>query len=103
MYMKSRFYPDLVVISLGITKGEFDDRLKWPFPLKVEISILDQSTKEDQGDHRSLTLGQLCPDYIGHRAGKRDFTECATYRTTLSERGVLFDGSLVIKLTVFFD
>ncbi|XP_076294903.1 TNF receptor-associated factor 6-A [Lasioglossum baleicum] len=84
MYMKAtpRYFPDgTVFIAVGLTRGVYDSILKWPFPYKVRLEVLDHSGEQLRQDRCSRTWdpSTLCSEYFWGRpklTGEPDNPEC---------------------------
>ena len=100
---------DNFFVRVGITKGEFDESLKWPFPLKHKIHILDQ-TKEgrlfEDIASRTWDPNLLCSDFNWQKPVKGDNHECtevAFPHDVLRQREYIRKDTLVLKLTVYLE
>ncbi|XP_076650483.1 uncharacterized protein LOC143357772 [Halictus rubicundus] len=123
MYMKAtpRYFPDgTVFMAVGLTRGAYDSVLKWPFPYKVRLEVLDHSGEQLRQDRRSRTWdpSTLCSEYFWGRpklTGEPDNPACVGLSvphqvlfTKLpfvgdgSSRNTryLWNGSVTVKLTV---
>ncbi|XP_012344908.1 uncharacterized protein LOC105736103 [Apis florea] len=124
MYIKvtPRYFPDgTIFIGVGLTRGHYDSILKWPFPYKIRLEILDHSSKQSQRDRRSRIWdpSMLCSEYFWGRpklTGEPDNPECvglSVPRQVLfyklpfsidhlsSNTKYLWKGSITIKLTIY--
>ncbi|KAK9295942.1 hypothetical protein QLX08_009908 [Tetragonisca angustula] len=125
MYIKvtPRYFPDgTVFIGVGLTRGRHDSVLKWPFSHKIRLEILDHSSEQSRQGRRSRIWdpSTLCSEYFWGRpklTGEPDNPECvglsiprqiffvklpaAIGRPSRSAR-YLWNGSITIKLTVYF-
>lgn len=43
MSVRLKYHNDNFLLYAGVTKGDYDQILRWPFNLKYKISILDRS------------------------------------------------------------
>lgn len=111
MYM--RIFPrqeeENFYIHAGITKGDFDDLLQWPFPLKHKVHILDQTkegrTFEDIAS-RIWDPNKLCSEFNWQKPIKGDNYECVGLgfpHDVLHQREYIRKDTVVIKLTVYLD
>ncbi|XP_017889439.1 TNF receptor-associated factor 6-like isoform X2 [Ceratina calcarata] len=124
MYIKvtPRYFPDgTVFISVGLTRGRQDSVLEWPFPHQIRLEVLDHSSEEPRQDRRSRIWdpSTLCSEYFWGRpklTGEPDNPECVglsvSRKVLFSEpmssldrpprnTRYLWDGTIVIKLTVY--
>ncbi|XP_034179099.1 uncharacterized protein LOC117603754 isoform X2 [Osmia lignaria lignaria] len=84
MYIKvtPRYFPDgTVFIGVGLTRGRHDSILKWPFPHKIRLEVLDHSFEQLRQDRRSRIWdpSMLCSEYFWGRpklTGESDNPEC---------------------------
>ncbi|XP_068977622.1 TNF receptor-associated factor 6 [Bombus flavifrons] len=117
-----RYFPDgTVFIGVGLTRGRHDSILKWPFPHKIRLEILDHSSEQSRQDRRSRIWdpSTLCSEYFWGRpklTGEPDNAECVGLsvprqiffvklpdsidRPSRSTK-YLWNGSITIKLTVY--
>ncbi|XP_015432423.1 PREDICTED: TNF receptor-associated factor 6-like [Dufourea novaeangliae] len=124
MYMKMtpRYFPDgTVFMAVGLTRGRYDSILKWPFPCKIRLEVLDQSNEQPRQDRRSRIWdpSTLCSEYFWGRpklTGKPDNPECVglsvprqvvfaklpvpSGRSTRNTR-YLSNGTITVQLTVY--
>lgn len=109
MYLKflPKFNSELFNVQTGITKGDFDNQLVWPFSLKYRISVLDQDPVDRVEDIVSKIWS---PEYIckktfwmkpindNHGCIALSFTE-----EVLLSKNYVKNDSTVIKLTVYLN
>ncbi|XP_015113661.1 uncharacterized protein LOC107038861 [Diachasma alloeum] len=112
MYMKftPKYFPDgTVFISVGITRGNLDHHLVWPFPLKLQIEILDHSADYTREDRRSRLWdpATVCSTYFWGRpssTGDPDNPECVGLSTArklfTANNKYMWNDNVIIKLTV---
>ncbi|XP_015602987.1 uncharacterized protein LOC107271465 isoform X2 [Cephus cinctus] len=123
-----RHFPDdSVYFGFGVTRGRFDSILKWPFPLKTRIEILDHSVEGWRADRVSqlwdpsaissethwtrpkITEESDNPEYIGLVIPKRMILSTPLLSPWPSnpshvEKSVnryVWNDSILVKLTVF--
>ncbi|XP_076241503.1 uncharacterized protein LOC143183712 [Calliopsis andreniformis] len=124
MYIKvtPRYFPDgTVFVAVGLTRSRHDSMLEWPFPYRIRLEILDHSPEESRQDRRSRIWdpSTLCSEYFWGRpklTGEPDNPECvglSVPRQVLFSKlpssndrfarntRYLWDGSIIIKLTVY--
>ncbi|CAL4164114.1 unnamed protein product, partial [Meganyctiphanes norvegica] len=106
MYM--RIYPNQngenVFIHVGLTKGDYDDRLDWPFKLKHKINVLDHQVPSEDIASRVWDPTQLCSGWHWRRPDSGDNYECVGLgfeQALLSDRGYTHGDTITIKLTVY--
>ncbi|XP_027217822.2 TNF receptor-associated factor 6 [Penaeus vannamei] len=106
MYM--RIYPNQrgenVYIHVGLTEGDYDANLDWPFKLKHRIHILDQGSPSEDIVSRVWDPTQLCSGWHWRRPESGDNYECVGLgfeQLLLRSRSYIHDDSIVIRLTVF--
>jgi len=108
MYLRA--YPrqsgDTVYLHVGLTPGEFDDQLPWPFKLKHKLSVLDR-TEASSADLSSRVWDPtvLCSAWNWRRPVVKDNYECVglgfPQELLRSRPGYLVGGDLLVKLTVY--
>ncbi|XP_069679687.1 TNF receptor-associated factor 6 [Periplaneta americana] len=112
--MYIRVYPrqneENVYVHVGLTRGDFDDNLPWPFKLKHRVNILDQVSSEDgaQEDISSRVWDPtvLCSGFNWQKPTTGDNYECVGLgfpHSVIRSRDYIRDDSIVIKLTVYLD
>ncbi|KAF7995081.1 hypothetical protein HCN44_004553 [Aphidius gifuensis] len=114
MYMKitPKYFPDgTIFIAVGLTKSHQDNKLSWPFILKLRIEILDHSPEELLRIDRSSRLWDpltVCPTYFWQQPaiiGHPDNLECVglSIPRDILHTGskYLWNNSLYIKLIVY--
>lgn len=109
MYL--RLYPRQnganVYCHVGLTKGDYDEALEWPFQLKHRISIIDQSTPPYQDIvSRIWDPKILCSAWNWKQPVSGDNYECVGLGFPTEDlRGHNFirSDSIFIKLTVYLD
>nr|XP_045582516.1 uncharacterized protein LOC123745740 [Procambarus clarkii] len=106
MYM--RIYPnhrgENVYVHVGLTEGDYDSTLDWPFKLKHRINILDHGFDPEDLTSRIWDPTQLCSGWHWRRPGSGDNYECVGLgftKETLRSRNYINNDAVVIKLTVF--
>ncbi|XP_063977618.1 uncharacterized protein LOC135162745 isoform X2 [Diachasmimorpha longicaudata] len=112
MYMKftPKYFPDgTVFISVGITRGSLDQHLVWPFPLKLQIEILDHSPEYAREDRRSRLWdpATVCSTYFWGQpssTGDPDNPECVGLSTArklfTTNNKFMWNDNIIIKLIV---
>ncbi|XP_045029151.1 uncharacterized protein LOC116922116 isoform X1 [Daphnia magna] len=109
MYM--RLFPrqngQNVYTHVGLTKGDYDEALEWPFILKHRVSILDQASPPFQDIvSRVWDPKILCSGWNWKRPVTGDNHECVGLgfpTEDLRGQSFLREDSVLIKLTVFLD
>ncbi|XP_034945209.1 uncharacterized protein [Chelonus insularis] len=101
-----KYFPDgTVFISVGLTKGCFDDQLNWPFHHTLQIQILDHSPKSSRQDRKSRSWdpSTVCPSYFWERPQVDDNPECVgtSIPRFIITNKYLWKDSLYIKLIVY--
>lgn len=100
---------DNFFVRVGLTEGEFDDSLKWPFPLKYKVHILDQTKECIVFEDIASMLwdpNSLCSDVNWQKPIKGDNAECTEvgFPHDVLKRGeYIYRNTLVIKLTVYLE
>ncbi|CAB3366311.1 Hypothetical predicted protein [Cloeon dipterum] len=97
-----------VYLHVGLTKGEFDNTLSWPFKLKMRLSVLDQRTVSEQDiNSRVWDPTLLCSEFNWRRpTGNGDNHECVGLgfpQEVLTTRDYLTKNAMIVKLTVYLD
>ncbi|XP_046457190.1 uncharacterized protein LOC124204189 [Daphnia pulex] len=96
-----------VYAHVGLTKGDYDEALEWPFILKHRISILDQVSSPFQDiSSRVWDPKILCSGWNWKRPATGDNHECVGLgfpTEDLRAQHFLRDDNLLIKLTVYLD
>ncbi|XP_076165532.1 uncharacterized protein LOC143145739 [Ptiloglossa arizonensis] len=117
MYIKvtPRHSDDTVFISVGLTRGRHDFILRWPFPHKMRLEVLDHSPEQSRQDRRSRFWDPslLCSEYFWSRpklTGEPDNPDCVGLSVSRqvffaklpfsNNMRYLWNGSVTIKLTV---
>ncbi|XP_071514813.1 TNF receptor-associated factor 6 [Panulirus ornatus] len=105
MYM--RIYPNQrgenVYIHVGLTQGDYDDNLDWPFRQKHRINILDHGFPAEDLTSRVWDPTQLCSGWHWRRPSSGDNYECVGLgfsKETLHSRRYINNDAIVVKLTV---
>ncbi|XP_068212023.1 TNF receptor-associated factor 2 [Palaemon carinicauda] len=108
MYM--RIFPNQggqnVYIHVGLTTGEHDATLEWPFKLKHRIKVVDHGYPVEDLTSRVWDPTQLCSGWNWRRPDSGDNYECVGLgfaQKDLRSRNYIHDDSIVIKLTVFLN
>ncbi|XP_066971395.1 TNF receptor-associated factor 3 isoform X2 [Macrobrachium rosenbergii] len=106
MYM--RIFPNQggenVYIHVGLTTGEYDSDLEWPFKLKHRIKVIDHGYPTEDLTSRVWDPTQLCSGWNWRRPEAGDNYECVGLgfeQKDLRTRNYIHDDSIVVKLTVF--
>lgn len=112
MYLKifPKQYGNNTYVHVGLTKGDFDDKLAWPFRLKHQVSIIDQSNFVGTGidiTSRIWDPTQLCSATNWQKpVVNRDNYECVGLgfsHMILGTRSYIRRDTTLIKLTVFLE
>lgn len=105
MYL--RIYPNQqgenFYVHVGLTQGDFDNNLEWPFTLKHQVRILDHSSPAEDLLSRLWDPTQLCSEWHWRRPDASDNYECVGLgftKETLRSRNFIINDAVVIKLTV---
>ena len=112
---KSAGFLEYLNIFAGVARGAYDDIQTWPFSLRYDLILLDQS--EDDHENLSVTVwpGFSCGGSLGEDRlyGEsildryQSNSACGTWtlveRETLNTRNYLKDGKLMIKIKVYFN
>lgn len=111
--MYIRIYPrqneENVYIHVGVTQGDFDNSLSWPFKLKHRINILDQVSSEDGQEDISSRVWDptvLCSGFNWQKPTSGDNYECVGLgfaHSVICTRHYIHDDSIIIKLSVYLD
>lgn len=107
MYLKflPKFNSELFHVQTGITKGDYDEKLCWPFDLKYRISVLDQDPMDEVEDMVSKIWNPqfickktfwLSPIGDNHGCIGISFTE-----EMLLLKNYVKDDGIIVKFTVF--
>ncbi|PSN57800.1 hypothetical protein C0J52_04357 [Blattella germanica] len=99
-----------VYVHVGVTRGDYDDNLPWPFKLKHRINILDQISPEigAQEDISSRVWDPtvLCSGFNWQKPTTGDNYECVGLgfpHNVIRSRNYIRDDLIIIKLTVYLD
>lgn len=98
-----------VYIHVGVTQGDFDNSLPWPFKLKHRINILDQVSSEDGQEDISSRVWDpavLCSGFNWQKPTSGDNYECVGLgfaHSVIRTRHYIRDDSIIIKLSVYLD
>jgi hypothetical protein len=110
--MYIRLYPRQngknVYIHVGLTKGDYDNQIKWPFILKHRITVLDQRMDNIQDIHsRVWDPTVLCSGFNWKKPNiNNDNHECVGLgfpQDVARSRDYIAYNTLVVKLTVYLD
>ncbi|XP_076047797.1 uncharacterized protein LOC143029175 isoform X2 [Oratosquilla oratoria] len=108
MYM--RVYPnhngENVYIHVGLTKGDYDEALDWPFQLLHKVAVLDHVDPPEDIRSRVWDPRKLCSGWNWKRPDGGDNYECVGLgfpQELLSTRRYILGGTIIIKLTVYLD
>ncbi|CAG0923673.1 unnamed protein product [Notodromas monacha] len=109
--MYIRIYPrhnnENFYIHVGLTQGEYDQLLPWPFKLKHFVTVLDLSQdKPEDLNSRLWDPKELCSGWNWRRPATGDNYECVGLGfpiDLLKSRNYIVDDSVVLRLTVFLD
>jgi hypothetical protein len=112
-HMYIRIYPrqneENVYIHVGVTQGDFDDNLPWPFKLKHRVNILDQVSSEDGQEDISSRVWDpavLCSAFNWQKPTSGDNYECVGLgfaHSVIRSRQYIRNDAIIIKLTVYLD
>lgn len=90
-------------VHVGLTQGDYDNSLEWPFRLKHQVRILDHNSPPEDLVSRLWDPRQLCSEWHWRQPDSGDNYECVglgfTKETLLSRRYMINDA-VIIKLTV---
>ncbi|XP_011302014.1 uncharacterized protein [Fopius arisanus] len=112
MYMRftPKYFPDgTVFVSVGVTRGVLDHHLVWPFPLKLQIEIVDNSPGDWRENRRSRLWdpSSVCSAHFWGQpssTGDSDNPECVGLSTArkvfIADNKYIWNNSALIKLTV---
>ncbi|XP_066995285.2 uncharacterized protein [Anabrus simplex] len=96
-----------VYVHAGLTRGDFDQSLSWPFKLKLRVHVLDQATDSTEDVvSRLWDPMHLCSGFNWQRPVSGDNYECVGLgfpQDVLRSRSYIWNDSIVVKLTVFLD
>ncbi|XP_012283417.1 uncharacterized protein LOC105701332 [Orussus abietinus] len=109
------FLDESLFVTMGVTRGRHDPILKWPFPLKLRIEILDHSTEGRREDRTSPIWDprEFCSEYFWTRpkiTAEPDNPDClglnlprkVLFTKSAPKRSkYVWDNSLIIKLSVY--
>lgn len=110
MYLKifPKQHGDNTYVHVGLTRGDYDEKLAWPFSLKHQVSIIDQTSIVGMADDitsRVWDPTQLCSATNWQKpVVHRDNYECVGLgfpHSTLRSRNYILRDTILIKLTVF--
>jgi hypothetical protein len=111
MYM--RIYPkhngENFYIHVGLSQGQYDQMLEWPFKLKHFVSVLDFSkdpTAAEDLNSRVWDPSELCSAWNWRRPRRGDNYECVGLGfpiELLRTRKYIVDDTVVIRLSVFLE
>ena len=111
--MYIRIYPrqneENVYIHVGVTQGDFDRSLPWPFKLKHRVNILDQVSPEDGQEDISSRVWDptvLCSGFNWQKPTSGDNYECVGLgfaHSVIRSRHYIHDDSIIIKLGVYLE
>lgn len=111
--MYIRVYPrqneENVYIHVGVTRGDFDDSLPWPFKLKHRVNVLDQVSSEDGQEDISSRVWDptmLCSGFNWQKPTSGDNYECVGLgfaHSVIRSRHYIRDDAIIIKLSVYLD
>ncbi|XP_045113420.1 TNF receptor-associated factor 3-like isoform X2 [Portunus trituberculatus] len=90
-------------VRVGVTQGEYDNSLDWPFRLKHQVRILDHSSPPEDLVSRLWDPRQLCSEWHWRLPDSGDNYECVGLgftKETLLSRNYIINDAVVIKLTV---
>lgn len=93
-------------IHVGLTHGEHDETVSWPFALRHQVTVVDQ-TAWDRRDMTSRVWDpiSLCtPHHWQRPAIHKDNDECIGFgfnRRLIYSRNYIVDDSMLIKLDVY--
>ncbi|KAF4531425.1 hypothetical protein B566_EDAN004193 [Ephemera danica] len=96
-----------VYLHVGLTRGEYDAMLDWPFKLKHRITVLDQREESVQDIFsRIWDPTVLCSGFNWKRPLAGDNHECVGLgfpHEVLKSRNYILGNTMVVKLTVYLD
>ncbi|KDR15954.1 uncharacterized protein LOC110833161 [Zootermopsis nevadensis] len=112
-HMYIRIYPrqneENVYVHVGVTAGDFDDNLSWPFKLKHRVNILDQVLSEDGQEDISSRVwdpAALCSAFNWQKPTSGDNYECVGLgfaHSVIRSRHYIRNDAIVIRLSVYLD
>ncbi|KAF0292838.1 TNF receptor-associated factor 6 [Amphibalanus amphitrite] len=95
-----------VYLHTGLTQGEYDDQLQWPFEMRLRLSLLDHSSLQHDIRSRIWDPRRLCSRWNWQKPRRRDNFECVGLgfpQSLLDTQRFLLDGAVLIKLEVFLE
>ncbi|XP_059474634.1 TNF receptor-associated factor 6-like isoform X2 [Neocloeon triangulifer] len=97
-----------VYLHVGLTKGDHDTVLRWPFRLKMRVSVLDQRIEHVQDiNSRVWDPSVLCSEFNWKRpTANADNHECVGLgfpHEVLASRDYVVRNTIIIKFTVYLD
>ncbi|XP_063864960.1 uncharacterized protein LOC135103027 isoform X2 [Scylla paramamosain] len=93
-------------VHVGLTQGEYDNNLEWPFRLKHQVRIMDHTSPPEDLVSRLWDPRQLCSEWHWRRPDSGDNYECVGLgfaKETLLSRKYIINDTVVIKLTVLLN
>ena len=110
MYIKviPRYTLNTMYIHTGITKGDYDDALSWPFQLKLRMSVLSMQEETGSQDLKSRLWDptQLCSGTNWRKPVFGDNPECLGLgfpHEVIQSTEFIHTDRIIIKLTVLLD
>lgn len=107
MSVRLKYHNDNFLLYAGVTKGDYDQILRWPFNLKYKISILDQSSNDIQDIMSFVKNPETDCRYSEPSSPSIDMIiECLVMsfdKTILSRENYIVNQYLLVKFIVFLE
>lgn len=111
MYIKliPKYSSTTMFLHVGITKGDHDQSLEWPFTLKMRVFVLDQNdtpTRTQDLKSRMWDPKELCSGSNWVKPVVGDNPECVGLgipHDVIKTREYIWNDRTIIKLNVFLD
>jgi len=111
MYLKiiPRFSASTMYIHVGLSKGDHDEDLEWPFSYKMRVQVLDQDeSKPRPHDLKSRIWDpkELCSGTNWRKPLVGDNPECVGLgfpHSVIKTPDYIWNDRIIIKLTVYLD
>lgn len=109
MKMIPKYSATTMFLHVGITKGDYDELLEWPFGLKMKLSVLDQNDSNERAQDMHSRLWdpkELCSGSNWVKPVVGDNPECfglGIPHDAIKTRNYIWNDRMILKLIVFLD
>ncbi|XP_021961033.1 uncharacterized protein LOC110856790 [Folsomia candida] len=111
MYLKiiPRYSTSTMYIHVGITRGDYDETLEWPFSYKMRVQVLDQNESKSRAQDLKSRIWdpkELCSATNWRKPLSADNDECVGLgfpHDVIQTPDYIWNDRIAVKLTVHLD